>query len=416
MSKIICDVCGTSYPETAAQCPICGCARPVDTHGTVHDGGDTASAGYTYVKGGRFSKANVRKRNMAKQAVAGGEVQVDNETRNNKNKWLLVTALILAAAVIAVVIYIVFHFFDPFGLQKDPVQTEPSTSATTPSESTDDTTEPTIEDVYCSSLTLSKTEIQLDSIGASYQLDVTANPADTTDKIFYATDDEDVATVTADGLVTAIAEGETDIFITCGSIQETVKFVCVIETEPPTEETTDPTEDTTAPVEAGELKLNREDFTLFYKGASWDVYDGELDVKAITWSSDNENIATVEDGKVVATGSGMTTIHAEYKGQKASCIVRCEFPSSGGSGGVTQDGNRNGSYKISSEDVTISVGEKFSLVLTDETGHTVSVSWSVSNSGICTVSGNTVTGVASGTAVVEVTYEGNYYSCIVRVK
>ena len=27
MSKIICDVCGTSYPDTAEQCPICGCSR-----------------------------------------------------------------------------------------------------------------------------------------------------------------------------------------------------------------------------------------------------------------------------------------------------------------------------------------------------------------------------------------------------
>ena len=25
MSKIICDVCGTSYPDTAECCPICGC-------------------------------------------------------------------------------------------------------------------------------------------------------------------------------------------------------------------------------------------------------------------------------------------------------------------------------------------------------------------------------------------------------
>ena len=27
MSKIICDVCGTRYPETADQCPICGHIR-----------------------------------------------------------------------------------------------------------------------------------------------------------------------------------------------------------------------------------------------------------------------------------------------------------------------------------------------------------------------------------------------------
>ena len=27
MGKIICDICGTSYPDTAQQCPICGCTR-----------------------------------------------------------------------------------------------------------------------------------------------------------------------------------------------------------------------------------------------------------------------------------------------------------------------------------------------------------------------------------------------------
>ena len=27
MNKIICDICGTSYPDTADCCPICGCSR-----------------------------------------------------------------------------------------------------------------------------------------------------------------------------------------------------------------------------------------------------------------------------------------------------------------------------------------------------------------------------------------------------
>lgn len=67
MEKVICDVCGTDYPETAAQCPICGCARG--------DGGQTSAGNttaeerpaYTYTKGGRFSKSNVRKRLKAAQ-------------------------------------------------------------------------------------------------------------------------------------------------------------------------------------------------------------------------------------------------------------------------------------------------------------------------------------------------------------
>ena len=27
MSKVICEICGTAYPETAEECPICGCTR-----------------------------------------------------------------------------------------------------------------------------------------------------------------------------------------------------------------------------------------------------------------------------------------------------------------------------------------------------------------------------------------------------
>ena len=68
MSKIICDVCGTSYPETATQCPICGCVRPANVN-TVHIDTDESVARpngtYTYVKGGRFSKSNVKKRTKA---------------------------------------------------------------------------------------------------------------------------------------------------------------------------------------------------------------------------------------------------------------------------------------------------------------------------------------------------------------
>lgn len=410
MSKIICDVCGTSYPETATQCPICGCARPADAHGAVVDSTASETAGYTYVKGGRFSKANVRKRNLAKQNSETINVMDDNGKKNDKNKPLLIIAFVLAAAIIAVVLYIVFHFFAPFGQASDPGVTQPSASDTLPAESTEDTTQPTIEDIYCSDLSITKDEIELNTIGASYLLDVTASPADTTDKIYFESEDEAIATVSDEGLVTFVAEGQTRIIITCGSIQKAVDVVCVEQTEP-TEETTEATE----PTEFVELKLNREDFSLFYIGESWIVYDGELDVKEIIWTSDNESIATVADGKVVATGFGMTTIYAQYGEQKVSCIVRCERRGSSGSGGVSQEGSGNGDCAISAEDVTIRIGESFTLTLSDASGNTVSVTWSVSNSGICSVSGNTVTGVSSGTAVVETTYNGNYYSCIVRV-
>ena len=68
MNKIICDVCGTAYQESATQCPICGCVRTTDLDDIILDNPvEGGSRTYTHVKGGRFSKANVKKRNRANQ-------------------------------------------------------------------------------------------------------------------------------------------------------------------------------------------------------------------------------------------------------------------------------------------------------------------------------------------------------------
>ncbi|MBR4972375.1 MAG: Ig-like domain-containing protein [Oscillospiraceae bacterium] len=65
MSDILCDVCGTSYPETDTQCPICGTAK--SDSATVEGLNSQETTGYAYVRGGRFSQSNVRKRNGGKE-------------------------------------------------------------------------------------------------------------------------------------------------------------------------------------------------------------------------------------------------------------------------------------------------------------------------------------------------------------
>ena len=64
MSKIICDVCGTRYPDTAEQCPICGhiCGSAGKTAEDLFVMEDDRTESYQKVRGGRFSKANVKKR------------------------------------------------------------------------------------------------------------------------------------------------------------------------------------------------------------------------------------------------------------------------------------------------------------------------------------------------------------------
>lgn len=438
MSKIICDVCGTSYPETAAQCPICGCVRPADSQSVMSEGGteDAKSAGYTYVKGGRFSKANVRKRAKAKQNASYETAEVlsdtDPEGQEKGGKGLVITILVLLLAIVAVAIYIVVRMFGPAA--------EPAPSTTTTAATT---TETTMGEIACTSLQLSNSEVSLTELGEAWVLDVSAEPADTTDTLRFETDDPLVAQVDEKGKVTAIGPGQAIITITCGDVVQQCRVICqwveetTEDTTAPTEESTEETTAATTAPEDTELRLNREDFTLNYEGHKWDLYNGSIPEEDITWTSDDETVATIENGVVTAVGNGVTKVHAQYNGVKVSCIVRCSINEttestgvSGNGGDITEDkgdqntDNDNAStktYQIWSNwgthsSFTVSVGESFRVLLKDSDGNTVEATWSVSNGEICTISGNTVTAAASGTVSIVATYNGTKYYASVLVK
>lgn len=419
MSKIICEVCGTAYPETAAQCPICGCSRPEEPKivtGDMPDSGRSSDGSYTYVKGGRFSKANVRKRLKASQsAQPAPEEDLPDDAGKQSNRGLLIVMLLLLLAIAAVIIYIVVRFFVPMGIfgfgGKEPSTTGGNTTVITTAAAT--TTEQTEVNVPCTGLMMLEDVISLDSIGQAWLLEVTPQPTNSTDTISFSSSDESVATVTSAGRVTAVGPGTATITITCGQITAKCQVFCNIETEPPTEDTTVP--ETTQPKVV--FELNRSDITLANKGDSWQLYSGSISKTAITWTTDNPNVATIEGGKVVAVGPGTTTVYGEYNGEKVGCIIRCSFSDPDGEGSTeATKAPADGTYTISHTDVTIAIGETFTLRLRDSNGDTVSVTWSVGDSSVCTVSGNTVTGVAAGTTTVSATYNGQTYSCIVRVK
>ena len=130
MNKIICDVCGTAYPETSSQCPICGFARTAEAVSSGEQLAENAAAAstYNYVKGGRFSKSNVRKRNQnqpetrtKKQRPVREENPVDLSDDEvavqppKSNRGLVVTVVILLLAILAVVMYIALKYFIPVG-------------------------------------------------------------------------------------------------------------------------------------------------------------------------------------------------------------------------------------------------------------------------------------------------------------
>lgn len=71
---------------------------------------------------------------------------------------------------------------------------------------------------------LSETEVTLEDIGKTYQIQATVKPDDTTDKTLgYESADTTICTVDGNGLVTAVAPGETTVKVSCGEISASLK-------------------------------------------------------------------------------------------------------------------------------------------------------------------------------------------------
>jgi uncharacterized protein YjdB len=138
----------------------------------------------------------------------------------------------------------------------------------------------------------------------------------------------------------------------------------------------------------------------------------------ITWSSDNEAIATINpvSGLVTAVSPGEVHFTASTGGKFAVAAVTVYDPNapttgSNNSGGtVTQDGSG-----LSHTDVTIkaSSSEKFTLKFN---GSTEWVYYSSDTNVAIVDEKGVVTAIAKGTCKVTVTANGSSYSCTVRVR
>lgn len=394
MGKIVCEVCGAAYPETSSRCPVCGSVRystPEPITDTVVT--ERPAREENRPASGRYARANVRKRR-----------------KHNKMDAQLVQYIAIGSALLLLFILLMTLLFSSCNKGGGNEPTVPTTEATNPP-----TEAPT--GVACEGITLNTQTVSLTALGESFRLTATCEPEDTTDMVSFVSSDPTIVTVDEAGDLFAVAPGTAQITVTCGDVSVVCQVVCTWEEE---------TEPPTLPPET--LVLNRTDFTMSYKGATWQLYDGVIDVSLITFTSDNEAIATFVEGKVTAVGRGTTKVHAEFAGQKVSCIVRCSFKddtTTEGNGGVEEDNGSTGttSYtlwntygKEHDNDATIKVGEKLQLFLKSSDGTKITLDWSVSTEGIISIDGRTITGASAGVVTLKAVYEGTEYKCIVRVK
>lgn len=344
MNKVICDICGSSYPETAESCPICGCSRDLSAEFANEEFVMEEAAPVSEPTRGKSGKASSKKRgifdydevnpmenDMEEQQLEEEDPdEQEEEEGSGHNTVLVVFLVILITALLAGAGYIFVRYFMP---NVFPQETTPSTAAVQTEAPVEETTEPTIP---CTKLSLSSGDATLNEEGQYFLLNVMVQPEDTTDVLTFASGDESIATVSEDGRITAVAEGETVVYITCGKVQLTCPVVVkyVEETEPPTEETAaanegEGVEETEAAASATynpdiELKLKKSDVRLGVYLSFQLELDCELNPEDVEWSVEHSWICKVDEtGMVTALQAGTTAVIAKYGDQEVQCIVRC---------------------------------------------------------------------------------------------
>ena len=235
-------------------------------------------------------------------------------------------------------------------------------------------------------VTLDKTSLELYQNGTA-QLIATLVPSTSTDAITWHSDNEAVATV-ADGKVTARGEGTANIIVTTSSGKTascavTVTFVEISVT-----------------LDQTQLDLHRGDLaTLIPTLAPAGISD------TLAWTSDNEAVATVADGKITAVGKGTATITVTTtSGLTASCTVNVTIPATG--------------VQLAREAIILTKGDTATLVATmTPADSTDSLSWSTSDAAVVTVDNGVISAAGIGTATVTVTTSsGKTASCVVTVE
>lgn len=407
--KRVCSYCGTIFDSTLEKCPLCGSRTSTVSEVEPEEEKQQRPVRRT---GGGGKYAAPRRSNKKKKEQAEGK----------GNKALVAAVIILAIAVL-LVLYFIGDMIGWWPGLENLVQREtfdPSATET--------------KEGLCTQLDLSQTgKLTFAEAGESQELTVSIN-LDCEEEISVSaaktglvqivpkTDKpvDGVEKKTMTYIVTAVAAGQTELTVTCGEQKAVCQIDCAFGTDSSAPDDPSDSSDQTEPSGSSEPseteddnfepKLNYSDVSLFSAGETFNLKVTNLPEGAeVTWSSADEEIATVdENGKVKAISSGTTYIIAEVNGKTAKMVVRCSI----------EDGGTAGSASLNYTDVTIGIGETFYLRLYDANDERITegLSFSISNASVATLEDNGVTGVSAGTTTVTVTYNGEEYTCIVRVR
>lgn len=241
------------------------------------------------------------------------------------------------------------------------------------------------------------------NVGETYNLadNIVVDPEDHSDKIIYSSDNEDIASVDSDGLITALMPG--DVYITtkafAGGVQARIRISVVWNGKNPI---------TSISMSKIEHEMQVGD-TYNLTGNMTIEPEGQDDL--ITYSSSDKSIAAVDNkGLITAlkTGDAEITATSYVNNITASIIIH-----------VIASGKPAESITLSTEQITLLEGdtEKIDATLTPADSDD-EVTWTSDNPDTATVDADgTVTGVVKGKATITATTtSGKSASCAVKVK
>lgn len=219
--------------------------------------------------------------------------------------------------------------------------------------------------------------------------------------VTYSSSDSKIASVSADGLITAKSKGSVNITATDKITSE--KVVCKVTvsgktvepkpTEPPIQPTEPPTQPPTQPPVTGDFTLSDKEITL-YVGNEYILKTNTS--STLTWTTSDSSVVTVSEGMVVAKGEGTATVTAKTSKSSASCAVTVKKSET--------------SVAISHGSASVTSGKTFLA-----SSATSGVTWTSSDTSVATVNNGYILGVSPGKAIVKVEKEGGASTMIVTV-
>ncbi len=276
------------------------------------------------------------------------------------------------------------------------------------------TPEPEVISVESVSLNSQTGELR---VGEQTTLIATITPDNATNKsVTWKSDNTEAATV-ENGVVTAVGEGKANITVTTVDGNKTA--TCEITVLPEEEPEPDPepevinVENVTLNSQNEELKIG-DTVTLVAT-----ITPSNATNKNVTWSSDNTNVATVNNGVVRAVGEGKANITVTtVDGNKtATCMITVlpeEEPEPEPEPTPEPDPEPEvinvESVALNSQNEELKIGETTTLVATVMPSNATNkkVVWSSDNTNVATVNNGVVTAVGEGSANIKVTtVDGN---------